>query len=257
MIAPDMPATRLFPVLEFDPFEYRSDRPSPSQTIDAAPEEWARYWQDCLADAGISGLAPLTGTWVVPVAEILEPSLLRMLVARHVCEPDVTAFLATLPGPFDPDSGHNEDGETIEEHVTPLRGGLVLSGVGAGHADRVGNPWITPECCGDLGNWREWRNAALVETESWQDLWIGHPSAKVCRVDGCLFVQKVHEDGHELGPPVTIAPDELRVAVDVACQELERLCERLLPVLEEPGVAHHVARRLAPRLAGLTVTEFD
>ena len=165
---------RLLPVVELDPFEYRRGNPpppSPEVPIEVGPRVWAEFWTASLASADVHGLTPLPDSWVVPIDQVEGESLLREVLGRHFDAPDPAAFLATLPGPFDPKSGMNADGEPIEEHFTALRGGLALR-------DEVTATTITPECCGDLGNWRSWQNATRVETESWQEVWIGHPSAR-------------------------------------------------------------------------------
>ncbi len=93
-----MHRTRLRPVIEFDPFEYRSNRPAPTAKIEAAPDAWAAFWRDSLADGGIEGLHPLPGTWVVPVSE-LDDTVLAQVVLKHFDEPTLDEYFGSLPGP--------------------------------------------------------------------------------------------------------------------------------------------------------------
>ncbi|MHC5539447.1 hypothetical protein ACYOEI_14615, partial [Singulisphaera rosea] len=48
---------RLVPVLELEPWTFSTEgRPRPYESGDNSPEAQGRYWLDCLADSGITGL---------------------------------------------------------------------------------------------------------------------------------------------------------------------------------------------------------
>ena len=252
-----MTTTRLTPVLEFDPYEHRLDRPAPSVSIEDSPEVWERFWRDSLADAGIADLSPLPGTWVVAVRDVQSAKVLEHVVCLHVGEPSLVAFFETLEGPFDPVSAMNEFGDLAFDGITPLRGGIALDVSGA----TEGSGRITPECCGDLSNWRDWQNAVRATAEQWLGVWIGHPEARVRRLDADLIVQKVLESGEPTGSLIRVAPEALEGAVETARAELRALEERLRPILRAalqqvsitpPGDdVEPLARRFSEHLAGL------
>ena len=205
----------------------------------------------------------MPGTWVVPVEAVSEPSLLRHVVQLHVGESTLAGFFRTLPGPFDPSSGMNAEGELLSDGIPPLRGGIALEA--ADEHGLVGR--ITPECCGDLSNWREWLNATRATEERWMRVWIGHPEALVRAVGQRLTVQKVLESGEPTGRELWVETAELREAVDRARRTLAELVARLEPVFRaavvEAGLAASdsdaglLAGRFAEHLAGLAEFQLD
>ena len=63
----------LVPVIELEP--QSNGRSSPERGPSSKyPDEWERYWRDCLADQGIVGLRPVRpGSWHVQTAEFGTP----------------------------------------------------------------------------------------------------------------------------------------------------------------------------------------
>ncbi len=243
-----MQYSRLIAVLEFDPFEYRTNRRSPEQPLPEDPCAWSEFWNGSMRDAGIVGMEPLVGTWVVDIDQITSSDWLTKALVAHFNEPSLAAFFENLPGPFEAVTGVNEEGEFLEEHFGPLRGGIALC--------EDGLPVLTPECCGDLSNWRDWLNATRTQGEAWCDLWIGHPSARVCRKDQNLLVQKVLESGEIAGEPRAVEVVELGLAVDAVKARLEHLAVRITAILE-PVLGAALAERAARQLAGLSDFQLD
>lgn len=216
---------RLVPVVELEPREFSAqEHPRPSGSVLETSEGWGRYWQDCLADSGITGLSPLyPGSWHVPVRELEDGEtlgkILRTLVGDSI----------DLESPVD------------MEGCPVLAGGLALFS--------EGKLLVTPTCCSDLGNLSEWRDAAGHRDSEWRMLWIGHPWLSV-RYEGNLLVLS---EPHESDTPSglwTVDAGVLDRAVDTAEVELERFSRRLERVLTDLGSGDQ-ARRLARRLAGL------
>lgn len=52
---------------------------------------------------------------------------------------------------------------------------------------------VDPNCCSDLGDLSEWREAADYRGSEWQMLWIGHPWLSVRFEDGLLVLSEPHE----------------------------------------------------------------
>lgn len=128
------------------------------------------------------------------------------------------------------------------EQCIPLSGGLAL------HSG--GDLLEEPQCCGDLGNIEDWREAAAYRGGEWQMLWIGHPSMSVRFGDGLLYLS----DPHEEQQPVAryhVSPDELAKAIAEAVVELEAFALRLRPVLVAE-VGADAAGWISRLLAGLS-----
>ena len=215
----------LIPVLELEPWGFSaSERPQPSGSVLETPEGWARYWLDCLADSGITGLSPLRpGSWHVPVHEIGDPETLEKVLRRHTR--DVVGIEAL---------------SDVEETPILVGGLALLSG---------GEVLVAPTCCADLGNLSEWRAAVGYRESEWRMLWIGHPWLSVRYESRLLVISEPHESDSPSGRWAVDA-GVLDRAVDAAEVELERFSRRLERVLMRLGLVDR-AGRLARRLAGL------
>jgi hypothetical protein len=216
---------RLIPVLELEPWVFSTvERPRPSGSVLETPEGWARYWLDCLADSGITGLTPLRpASWHVPVHQLGDPETLEKILRIHTR--DVFGIEALIDA----------------DEIPILSGGLVLLS--------KGEVLIEPTCCADLGNLSEWRDAAEYRESEWRMLWIGHPWLSVRYEARLLIISEPHESDRPSGRWVVDA-GVLDRAVDAAEVELERFSRRMERVLVSLGAEDGVVR-LARRLAGL------
>ena len=206
---------QLVPVLELDPGMFAVEkREMPNLPWREDPEGWDRYWRASLADAGITELHPFpSGSWCVPVASIVGEELI--LKIDRVLNP--------------PDS----DGKAYA---------MDVSGLGGGYALFIhGEARVLPSCCGSLANIHDWRAAAQHRGADWLEVWTGHPSISV-RYDGgrLRFSEVIDPPRHptsiaseeraprpEIVPSdLTVDPDELARAVELADPELRALDER-------------------------------
>jgi hypothetical protein len=189
------------------------------------PEQWNRYWLDSLADSGIVGLVPLwLGSWLVPTRQFTDPAILRKLLA------------ATLQ-----DSG-GQEALADPDDKPALDGGLALH--------QGAELLAEPTCCGDLGNWSEWRESKEYRGSDWRMLWIGHPWLSV-RFEGELLVLS---EPHESAAPTArwfVRPADLDRAVDAAIAELKDFADRLRPVVAAVAGSDR-ADTIAWQLAGLS-----
>lgn len=217
---------RLVPVLELEPWRFStSDRPSPSGTGPEMPEAWGRYWLDCLADSGITGLSPLRpASWHVPVHELGDQETLTKILRS------LARDRSGIEAPAD------------DEDVPALDGGLALFS--------EGELLVEPTCCSDLGNISEWRYAAGYRQPEWRMLWIGHPWLSVRYEEGSLVISEPHESDMPSGR-WAVDLDVLGRAVDAAEVELEDLARRLEGAMVNVGASGDRAGRLARCLAGL------
>lgn len=215
----------LAPVLELEPWKFAThSRTLPTASSRELPDEWLRYWLDCLADSGVVGLEPLrAGSMHVPVRQLAhKPTTLETLLNFFVNEwggPQVFS---------DPDQ------------KPVLGGGLALCA-----GDQV---LAEPTCCVDLSNLSDWQEAAGYRETGWTMLWIGHPWLSVRYEAPWLVLSEPHESENPAGH-WAVSPDDLDRAVQAAEADLERLALPLRSMLEAMGVEDAVGA--AQQLAGL------
>jgi hypothetical protein len=223
-------SVELVPVIELEPARFsRRERSSPSGLARDLPERLNAYWNDSLADAGVVGLVPLTpASWMVAIRQLSHTeSLSRILsvIVREWGGPEVL---------------HDPDG-------TPaLEGGVALQG--------NGQLLLPPTCCGDLGDYSSWREAAAYRLPSWKMVWIGHPWVSVRYDAGTLVFSGLHESETPIGK-WAVRPEELGRAVAAARLEVEDFARRLEPVVAGFGVDKPAP--VARRIAGLTESAVD
>lgn len=214
----------LVPVLELEPFKFATQtRKSPSGTSSEVPDDWCRYWSDSLADSGITALRPIRrGSWHVPTVNFGLPSNLQRFLEKTFQEWGGI------------DSLSDSDCRPV------LDGGLALR---CSASDIL----IEPGCCADLGEAKNWKEAAAYREGEWQMLWIGHPWLSVRYQPPWLIVSEPHESNAP-SDRWAILPEELDRAADDAKAELERFAVELagvLPVLGYPEDPVMMGRKVA------------
>jgi hypothetical protein len=214
----------LVPVIELAPGTFsRRERSSPSGSGREVPEQWDRYWRDSLADSGVSGLTPLRpASWLVTT---------RQLIGTDVLGRILSGIVGNWGGP---EVFHDPDCNPF------LDGGLAL----CCNNDVV----LEPNCCCDLGEHSEWRDAAEYRSAEWTTVWIGHPWVSVRFEAERLIFSEPHESKSPVARWI-VDPEELERAVKLAEDELENFAQSLVPVVASMGVVDSVA--VARKLAGL------
>jgi hypothetical protein len=224
-----LPHVELMPVLKLIPFDFATrERPHPGGSERVEPGAWSRYWSDCLADSGIRGLEPLYEcSCHVPVRSINAANLRRILAMTFGDWGGIEALR-------DP------------ELIPCLNGGLALYS--------NGDLLVEPNCCTDLRNWVDWRQAVDYRGTDWQMLWIGHPWLSVRYEDPWLILSGPHESDDPV-PRGRVTPDRLGRAVTAAIAELESFSRTIAPQLIELGCED--VPNLARQLAGFANREPD
>lgn len=183
----------LVPVVEVSPLRF-SSRAIPKT---AGADEWHENWRLCLADAGITDMAPVrVGSWYVPTVYFTNALQLRAFL--RVTIEEMGGFEKIIS----------------EDEVQRLDGGFALR-------DAPSDTLIEPGCCGDFSNLSEWKIAAAYRAPGWETLWIGHPWLSVRYECPNLILSHPHESP----PPVEsclLLPDELDRAIVAAEIEVRR-----------------------------------
>lgn len=197
---------RLRPVLELSPGDLgRAEAPD---TRRGPRESSGVYWRRCLVQTGLFDAKGVTDdSWLVYAEEMVAALSVRNLLTAHL-----VPLLA--------------ESAVSAEQIPALPGGFAL--VDGGKAV------LTPGCCGDLGDLREWEAAAEHASSTPAPLWTGHPSLWVWREDARLYLREDQEDGYPATPKtVCILQSTLHGAVGSARQELDRFFARVLDILAD------------------------
>lgn len=198
----------LIPVIEFEPGFYRTkDYEIPGyQDIDG----WDKYWKNSLADAGITGLeAYKKGSWLVEIEKLIEHyQAIEIMIQNQLAriEPDPELDLI--------------------EQLISLNGGYILE------VDETNI--IYPQCCGDLENLQEWKDASKYLDNTEKMLWIGHPWLMVSAInEEYLQIRETAEYG--VPPePVTfeLNRNDLKLSIIEAENKLAKFQQAVLPILK-------------------------
>jgi hypothetical protein len=197
---------RLIPVVELSPELFRAhDHPFSAQNTEDAPAAWDRYYQACLADAGISGVTLFPGTCLVPVSSLTESGVMEALVIHNA---EASGYALA-----------NWDAD----NVGPLNGGYILL--------LDDGTTILPTCCGDLDNIREWEKAAAHNSSDEEQIWIGHPWLMVSAQGDYLHFHWSEADALPEMGEFEVIRQQLQQAIDVAYHAVSAFRERLLSTL--------------------------
>lgn len=210
----------LVPVVEVPAWAF-SERPMPEGPSRDHRDAWARYWLECLADAGVIGLLPIErGSMHVATSEFTDPVQIGQVLRR-------------LVGP-----------ETLTD---PEAASALYGGIAVESGDHV---LTEPHCCGDLADWTEWRSVVTHREAAWKIVWTGHPWLSARGEGDDLILSSPHEsDAPE--PRWVLDRGLIPPAVDAAVAELESFASRIAAaLLDADGNGSH-AVRIARILAGL------
>lgn len=217
---------QLVPVVELEPLKFSTrSRESPSGRFLDVAEDWFRYWTDSLADSGITGLQPVRrGSWHVPTMNFDIATNLHIFLEKTFQE------WGGIDSLSDPD------------YKPVLNGGLALQ-------CPASNVLIQPGCCADLGDAKNWIDAAAYRGATWQTLWIGHPWLSVRYQPPWLILSGEHESDSPTAR-WAVSPVELSCAAEDAKAELERFAGVLAAILPTLGYREDPVL-MSRKLAGL------
>lgn len=122
----------------------------------------------------------------------------------------------------------------FHEQVCALSGGVALE-----HNNSL---YITPSCCGDIGDIYNWEEMLEAQTAGWQQLWIGHPWIYYRKTESYFEFS----DYTEAGPD---ALNNLRILITVPSSDLKHelaqirteqyvFGKRIEKALQDLGIPH-------------------
>ena len=139
---------QLINTIEISPFSYSNkDYELPNGSAKEFPNEWNNLWLKCVSDKNIADLNTIqNGSFLVDIEHINDTNL--EIIIKKTLE-------------------HTDNSINLEEQISYLIGGIAI---------KSNNCFIImPTCCGDIGNLTEWESIFENASNSWKQLWIGHP----------------------------------------------------------------------------------
>ena len=211
--------------IELEPFSYATlERQYPNGGVEEMPDQWNHYWTACLSDSNLGHLIAVEkGSWFVPINQLDESALVEILKLEL----------------------EEVDLEEFEDQVGPICGGIVLQ--------ENGETLLTPSCCGDLANIREWQDIPKSKPDTWHPLWVGHPWPFYKRTgDFITFSSKYESNLADIGTVeevFNIGEATLIAGLRQVDQELLEIKSLIAKTLHNMGIAN--AERIAEIMTGL------
>jgi len=136
----------LITAIEISPFKYSKEEYELPEIIDLPDsEEWYKRWTTAVSTLDLDFDTLDKNSYLVDI-ETIDDKNLQIILEVNLQEIDVDKF---------------------EMQMMPFDGGIALK-----ENDQV---LITPTCCGDIGNIKEWQKMLENNSTEWSELWIGHP----------------------------------------------------------------------------------
>lgn len=138
---------KLINTIEVSPYDYsEKEYEYPQGSSSELPEEWNEFWKMCISDKNLENLCAIRkGSYLVNIETINDKELEEILKNE-------------LKG---------VELDDFEEQIGRMYGGIVIIENEILH--------IEPTCCGDIGNLNEWESIFEAKSNTWLQLWIGHP----------------------------------------------------------------------------------
>lgn len=137
---------KLINTIEVSPLKYSKEEyelPEASDYPDA--DDWYRKWEEVVSKLDLGFHTIKKDSYLVDI-ETIDDENLQMILETNLQEIDLEEF---------------------EDQIIAFDGGIVLK-----KNDQV---LISPTCCGDIGNIKEWQKIFENKTSDWSEMWIGHP----------------------------------------------------------------------------------
>lgn len=188
----------LINTIEISPYNYKIlDHESPKGRRKDFPDEYETFRKKCLSDTNLENLNPIKkGSDLVDI-ETIKNQELEKIIKNQLKDVDL---------------------EDYEEQVGRIEGGIVI---------KIENEFpIEPTCCGDIGNISEWEEIFENKTDSWNQMWIGHP---------WIFYRRIN-DTIEFSDYSDVNVQDLKEIKTLLILEADEL-DKKLKVLKEQQVA--------------------
>ncbi|WP_411811133.1 hypothetical protein ACLB9Y_13785 [Chryseobacterium scophthalmum] len=137
---------KLINAIEIAPLRYSKETHELPEISDYPdPDEWFRKWEEAVSKLNLDFHAIQKDSYLVDI-EAIDDENLQIILETNLQE---------------------IDWEEFEDQMIAFDGGIVLK--------NDGQVLITPTCCGDIGNIKEWKKMLDRKTSDWSEMWIGHP----------------------------------------------------------------------------------
>lgn len=186
---------KLVNTIEISPLDFAdAEYEFPNGSSKELPSQWNKFWKKCVGDKNLDSLEAIKkGSYFVDITTIGNNEL-KVIIENELEEVDLDDY---------------------EEQVGRLCGGIVI---------KLGDKFpIEPTCCGDLGNIHEWKDIFQQKTNTWNQLWIGHPWIFYKVVSNKVQFSDYYEENlksiENLKPILEISLSELESQLEIVEQQ--------------------------------------
>ncbi|NLR64335.1 hypothetical protein HGH92_08460 [Chitinophaga varians] len=213
----------LINTIEINPFDFCRQEYDYSGSNPKDLDERYQFWKKCISDSGLGRLEAISkDSYLVDIQTINDDELAVIL----------TAELKEV------DLSH------AEEQVGTICGGPALH-----NNDGI---YITPSCCGDIGNIREWESISEKASHVWHQLWIGHPWVYFRKGNGFIefsgYTESNLEDLKDIQILVKVDEQALFAELKKLREQQEEFQRRIQKVLDKIGVEN--SKRVSELMSG-------
>lgn len=117
--------------------------------------------------------------------------------------------------------------ENYEDELLPLNGGLRIE-----HDDKI----IEHQCCSELNDYHNWEDIITLESATWKEIWIGHPSIYYRIIDGRLELSEYYDanpDQSEIQTKMTFNKTEFIEKLNLELRQLHLFKDKVYRIIDQ------------------------
>ncbi|WP_447636008.1 hypothetical protein [Flavobacterium microcysteis] len=210
--------------IEIKPHDYaKNEYESPKGSAADYADEWNAYWLKSISDSHLHNLKSIkNGSFLVDVASIHETAL-EIILQQQL---------------------EDVEWDFFEEQIGKLSGGIVVK--------ENDNFRIEPMCCGDIGTTKDWEQIFETATDSWTQLWIGHPWVFYKRNNGIIefsdYTESTPEDLKDIKSLFSVSETDLKNQLSNIRKQQDEFELSIRKVLNKIDIPH--AERVSKLMTG-------
>lgn len=215
---------KLINAIEVSPLKYSKEEyelPEPSDYPDH--NEWCRKWEETVSKLDLGFHTIQKDSYLVDI-ETIDDENLQMILETNLQEIDLEEF---------------------EDQIIAFDGGIVLK-----DNDQV---LITPTCCGDIRNIKEWKKIFDNKTSDWSEIWIGHPWIFYKKENGKIQFSDYSElnikDTIDIQPIFEVKESELKIEFEKVMQHQIKFKNKITEILKKMNIEN--AGKISELMTGM------
>lgn len=215
---------KLINTIELSPYNYsEKEYEFPNGSSSELPDEWNEFWLRCILDKNIENLKAIKKSSYLVDIETINDRELEEIIKNELKEVELDDF---------------------EEQVSRIKGGISI----------IENEIliIEPTCCGDIGNLNEWENIFENKSNTWHQLWVGHPWLFYKKEKGCVgfsdYTELNFEDFKDIKIKLQFSEEELKKEILKIRTGQNNFENRIRNILNKMGINN--CERIAKLMTG-------